>query len=297
MQDLYFSLPANLIVRITSNDKLLLNDFSYLLARAYIPGLERIKISTKHRADIIIEHKESKKKRMVSRGNRIVIHDQWNRKIPLDLYHILYSAARLSLLKNNLYTVHAACTGNGKYILIVGHSGVGKTSILLQLINKKEKQIFSGNKTVISFGKAGRLNAVAGTPTITIAANVARNKKVDIQEVMTYYGRTAFLLDKKYYTPKELVPIQAIAVVKLNDGVREFSKFEPLSALHALYPYFLDKVNADTIMCDGNSLFIGMPSASIEEKLVTSLRSVLFKIPSYTITGSLPFVVNKISKL
>jgi hypothetical protein len=140
-------------------------------------------------------------------------------------------------------------------------------------------KVFSGNKTVVSF-KGGRLTARAGTRTMS-----ARSKS----------GWQRFLLDNQQYSSKDKVEIEKIVIVRLNDGVREFRRLEQGSAMHTLYPYFLDVVNADTIAEE--KVFVGTPPKGAQERLVASLKKTLKKVPVYDIAGSKSFVTQQIAKL
>lgn len=295
MQSIYFSLPAGLILRIISAGRLKFNKRAHFLARAYVPGIVLLNTPQKKRADIIIEYKPEAKEQMSRRGNRITICGRGDGEFPLDLWHLAYSAVRILLLRRDLYTVHAACVDADGYILIVGHSGVGKTSIILQLARERDLRIFSGNKTVLSF-KNGGASGLAGTPVITMRGADFKKYSGLVERAISYGDRRALLLDEKKYTG-EPARIRAIAIVRLNDGVKECDKVPPVNALHKLYPYFMDTVNADTIVCGGKDVFVGTPPFGAEKILATNLGLALRKIPVYSISGSLPFVSNSIAKI
>ena len=290
MKNIYLSLLNNIYAHILSDNDLKIDGTVELLAKAYIPGLNFLK-SKPRKIDIMIKHVESKKARLVQNGSQVVIYDRWKNSLPLDMYHFLYSVLRVELLKKQLYSVHAACVGDEEYALIVGHTGVGKTAITLGLL-KKGLKIFSGNKTVISF--ENELCAIAGTTTMTLRSADSKLYAQEIKQMIGYGDRCAFLLKNNRYSTTASVKIKRIFIVRLNDGVSECRKLSPISALHTLYPYFLDVVNADTIMCNGKSIFIGRPPVGAEEYLSKMLSRTLFKLPVYSVTGSKTFVIENV---
>ena len=289
MKNLYFQILPKLKVCLTSTSDLCFNEKDLLLAQAYVPGLNTKNTKSK-KTDITIGHTESNKKLFSCKNGKIKIYDKWGGKIPLDFWHLLYSVCRIQFLKKELYPIHAACVGKNNYILIVGHSGHGKTTILLKLLEKHGFYLFSGNKTVIKFNKKSIL-AIAGTSTITTKTENAKQKI----KLTNYCGRSALFLDKKHFETKPQVKIKTIVIVRLNDGVKENKKINIPSSTHTLYPYFLDVVNADTII--SNRVFIGTPPKGSSEKLASKLNLALAKIPVYQITGSLPFITQEITKL
>ena len=199
-----------------------------------------------------------------------------------DLPHFLYGMARLALLKNGLFSVHAACVGNdhGK-VLIVGHSGDGKTTVALKLIREFGYRLRAGNKTVVRF-EGGTLLAIAGTTTVT---------------EVTPQGRRLFRLDDGQYETRDDLPIRAIVKVKLNDGADSTARLAPLSALHTLYPFFLDAVNADVVVSDGGRVLSGNPPDGVRERLAKDLLEVLGTVPAHAITGSLHYLIDTLRKL
>ncbi|MBI5066225.1 hypothetical protein HZA97_08370 [Candidatus Woesearchaeota archaeon] len=275
MKQIFLSFPGKISASIESNADLKINN---LLLRAYLPGVE---ITSSKKTHFKIKHVESLRKKIFQENNQIIIFDSWKGKLSLDIYHLLYNLVRVKLMEKKLFCVHAACVGN---YLIVGHTGTGKTTISLELV-KKGLKLFSGNKTIVLLGK--QISAIAGTKTITT--------KQDFGNALKYGNRCAFLLKENQYDQSKKANIKAIILVRLNDGVKEFDEMNRLSALHNLYPYFMDAVNADTIIQD--KVFVGTPPKGIQELLARKLSKTLKKIPVYSITGPKSFIVNKITQL
>lgn len=203
---------------------------------------------------------------------------------PPDVPHYLYSLARLDLLKRGLFPVHAACVGkDGRNALLVGHSGDGKTTVAMKLLATGRWKMFSGNKTVVDFFAPGKMAAVGGTRIVSV-------KRPD-------GSRSAARLRADQAEPAPRVDVLAVFRLRLNDGYDCASKLPPLNALHVLYPFFLDVVNADVILDDGKRVVAGEPPPGARERLAKELAAALAAIPAYEITGSAAFVTGQIEKL
>lgn len=330
MSTLFFSIPNQLNMKISSDRDLTFTDSEYLLLKGYVPGLIRLDSEPTH-IDVLIQHTESDDKKMVQEEiraqrddgdttvSRVQICDTWKGIFSADLYHLLYGIVRPQLLKKKLFPIHGACVGsfsnsynglsNAKsdqdgYVLMVGHSGAGKTSVVLKLLQDENASIkvFSGNKTVTSFtvnnASDTTLQAIAGTQTITIrGSDKEKWNGFASGEHVDYWDRYAFMLNTDKYATSTTVPIKAIVIVRLNDYVEESKKINPLSALHALYPHFLDVVNADIVMSVTENVFIGTPPEGTEKYLVSHLKSVLQNMPVYGLIGSSKFVAGEILRL
>ncbi len=287
MSELQFSLPRDFTGRFISDENIELGQAELLLLEAYVPGIEFI--SGSPRFDATVRHKESDEQRMVVAGNDITLYGQWDERVSPDLYHLLSRVARQHYLRNNLFPIHAACVGLDDLILIVGHSGSGKTTISLKLLESAGMKMYSGNKTIVDLMEDGHMGAVAGTRSMT-----ARNNSLKQQVQGVRYGdRTAFKLADHQYTPAG--NIGSIVLVRLNDAVQEWEKLQPTSALHTLYPYFLDTVNADVVV--GKNVFTDSTSPATKEYLAGRLGIALHQVPVYCATGSLSFIVDKITGL
>jgi len=290
MTSFYLYFPGSILIYVKSLENL---EVSKILLNAYVPGVE-LDLKSDRVPDVVIEYKQANDKKLVQEEGLIHIYDNWGKEFPLDFYHLLYSVVRVELLKRDLFSVHAACIGKSNYILLVGHSGVGKTSIVLELLKNNSTRLFSSNKTVVNFN-GGFLEAVAGTTTITANINdINKHNPEDKIEILTYGDRSA-VTTNKYINDRG--QIQAIVLVGLNDGVEENYIITPASALHKLYGYFFDTVNADTIVCDGQDVYVGTASLGTQKYLARNLSNVLSKIPTYSIKGSMDFVCNAITKL
>lgn len=283
-------------MKVTSERVARFTDTDEQLARAYVPGLMLIPARSRIKPDIHIALGESSKPHLVRTARSVTVFDHWQKPWPLDFFHLFYSMARVKFLEKGLFPVHSACIRTSKNILIVGHTGMGKTATLLNLVQKYEAEILAGNKTLIRFPKNGRMEAYAGTTTITARKkDVSRGHQV-VSNAKSYLDREAFTLEDGLYHGKDRA-IKAIVLVRLNDWGREKEELRPLGALHALYPFFLDVVNADTILLSGRKVFIGSPPNGIPEQLTKKLRAALVHTPVIRLSGSLAYASQEISKL
>jgi hypothetical protein len=288
-----FSLPKEITGMIISDSPFIWGKEASLLAQAYIPGIKDLDTHEAYR-DIVISHTEYPVTRIEYSGTQVALDQQWNGKMPLDLFHLLYSMSRVSFLEQQCFPLHGACVGNEQgYNLIVGHSGVGKSSLALQLVKDAGMKMFSGNKTLLNFDKE-KMYAIAGTRTMTIKDEDEYRWQGLIHNALNYWGRIAFELNENQYSIQNEVPISKIFVPKINDKLEEKKEISPMSAMHMLYPFIMDKVNADTII--GDTIYIGNVSPATEDYLVKALKSVLKDIPVYGITGPMNYLVEQVTK-
>jgi hypothetical protein len=283
------SLPADLHLRLVLPYPVFDDPHARLLLGAYLPGTNFV-FDPPEEPTLTIAFKQSREQRVARGGHRITLHDHWRGQASLlDFIHLTYGACRLYWLQHELYSVHSACVDD---LLIVGHSGAGKTSTALRLASKGRK-IFSGNKTLLKIDENDQLVAIGGTHTITAkAADASKHLSAGAAKV-AYVGRTAFMLDDSAYSEAPEVNVRRIAITQVNDGADSFSPLEPLSALHRLFPFFLDAVNADAVVCGGNAVLPGTPPRGSQKALAERLLPALQKhVTVCAVTGSMPFIEN-----
>lgn len=165
------------------------------------------------------------------------------------MYHLLYVVVHEKQCEKGLYSVHAACVSDeeGAYLLI-GHSGAGKSTISLDLIQHHQMRMLSGNKTIVSFDDTNKIIAHEGTTTMTVRGDQRIQHEKLLGHHHEYYGRIAFELLPDLYE-YDAKPIKAIIIVRIaSDYEKFFELVQPTTALHTLYSYFMDKINNDAIM-------------------------------------------------
>lgn len=277
MTDHYFSLPGGLTARFRTACAIGREEFLQL--GAYVPGIS-IAEQPAENPDITITHVISDAPSLKDNDNSVILHSPESASLPADLYHLFYGVARREWMKRGLYPVHAACVGKGEdFTLIVGHSGAGKTTLAQNLVEKHAMTLFSGNKTVVRFDAEGTITAVAGTKTMT-----ALDDRLN---------RFAYEMPSDSYAHQPEVKIKSIALVRVNDGVEEEQALRPLSALHTLYPYFMDAVNADVIV-NGQDILDGTPTTDIKAGLTSELCGAVALLPVHKYAGSMAFLEQKV---
>ncbi len=284
-------LPGDVSVRLNTTSPVFDEARARLLAAAYLPGLQFADQAVEA-PTINITVADSTVKQLVVRGRNILLSDRWNGDGSLlDLLHLTYSAARRHWLRRGLYSVHSACVvADGHATMLVGHSGAGKTTVAMELVNAGAK-LFSGNKTLVTIS-GGSMIAVAGTRTMTTRQNAA-----GAPAGSGYAGRLAFALADDTYATETPIPIGAIALVGLNDGVADTSKMEPTSALHRLFPFFLDTVYADTVVLGGGDVYFSTPPRGCQKALSISLSQALTKVHVYSVVGSKNYISYSLERL
>lgn len=297
-----WQLGGDLSIHFASNTTF---DFTYLERvqfSAHLPGFEQNNASHHNKELLQIQHLYSEfgRTQLIQKEGLIRIFSNWHQKFPADFIHLLYGAARKEWLKKRIFPVHAACIGNDRegYILLVGSPGSGKTSLTLNNVLHYDHKIFSGDKTLLHFTSDGTLEAIAGTHTITIRAEDIKRWSQVPKEDETFFGdRLAFQLPSSYYSDQLRVPIKKILFVGLNDGVKADSLLNPISALHQLFPFFLDKQREDILISGDQACFDGSVPKGIKVELAKNLLEALQTIPVYKVTGSLQSVTSFIQNL
>lgn len=299
MYNIYLELPGHPqfsqpFICIHSNRPVFASSRARQLARAYLPGIRFHKAARQH--ELLIFYFDSEEEKLVAEDKHIALYDRWSGDgTLLDLLHLIYSAARSLWLWQWLYPVHSACVGNDSYILLVGHSGSGKTAVSLALAEKHGMKVFSTNKTLLQLDESGSISAVAGTKTVT--ASKADAGKHQPKKASSYLSRSAFRLDACHRAPPGPARIRAITLIRLNDGYDRRQQLTAGSALHALYPYLLDQVNADTVLCGGKEVFVSNTPLGSQQRLATELARCLTEVPVYSLSGSMNFVTDQLKGL
>ena len=281
MTEYYFSFPGGLTACFKTACDLKTDNNAMLLLGAYLPGIKQLS-ERPDRIDLTLEHKIAASPSLGVQGSHITITTKPSKILPADIYHLFYGMLRKVYMKRSLYPVHAVCVGkDGDYTLIVGHSGAGKTSLAQKIIDENGMKLFSGNKTVVRFDGDG-LKAIAGTKTMTALDEEQK--------------RCAYELQPHQYVHDDEVKIKNIILVRVNDGVEEYEVLSAPSALHTLYPFLMDSVNADVIVGE-NFIFDGSISKRVKENIIKKMKTHLVKTSAHKISGNMLFLKNKIMEM
>lgn len=264
---------------------------------AHLPGLHEGDSQGRQSTLILNHHYVPGSVQLHQECDRVDIVAPWEKKIPPDFIHLLYGVARVAWLEKGIFPVHAACVGNNQegYVLLMGTPGSGKTSLTLNSAFKQGDKIFSGDKTLLRFNDKCQLEAIAGTHTITVRPEDV-NRWAEIPKVHESLcgDRLAFQLPSDYYSTNSVVPIKQIIMVSLNDGVEVVQQLSPMSALHTLYPFFMDKQREDILVEGGQGFFDGNVSSGIRARLAKNLKLALEEIPVYKAVASLEKITSLI---
>ena len=249
---------------------------------------------------IIHTYSPSRPLQLAQNDHTVNISSQWTGKFPPDFIHLLYGAARVEWLNRGIFPVHAVCIGNEKegYCLLIGPPGAGKTSLMLHSVMQHGFKVYSGDKTLLRFHN-NQLEAISGTCTITIRKeDIWRWKNLNKVHEHIFGDRLAFQLTSESYEEKLSVPIKKIILVSVNGGVDLNYELSPISALHTLYPFFMDKQREDVLIEGDSAVFNGTVDKSIREDLARKLKISLEHIPTYKSVGSLEkvssFICNQV---
>ena len=277
----YLTLPGGLTACFKSACDLHGDADAQLYLRAHLPGAVLLDSPPPEKPDFTIHHEFSEKTRLVCKGDEVFFYTPSADEFSRDICHLLYAAERKELLKRELYPIHSACVGNEDgYVLLVGHSGAGKSTLAHKLVNEHGMKLFSGNKTVTTFDEeTGRINAVAGTRTMTVLDESLR--------------RHAYELENGQYEPAPTVNISAIHLIQVNDGVEETRKLARSTGIRDLHHFFMDAVNADVIVGDYH-VFNGAVPSQVKHHLLRQLRQSLKSVPVYKSAGSMAFLSKQV---
>lgn len=210
--------------------------------------------------------------------------------------HVLYGMVRVELLKQKIFCVHGACVSLKKRILIVGHSGSGKTTVALHLL-EQGWSLDSGNKTAVAFNDEKGISRVVGTTATSLKAGDTIPVLLASREKVRVWDRVIIADSEQMHDEAAIsdTSIDEIVILKLNAFKDAVTTIEGASRTHLLYPYFLDVVNSDVIMDSVDSVFIGTPPQGTQLYLMRQLQQNT--VPVYRIEGSLEFVSNAIQQL
>lgn len=293
-----FILAGKLMACLSSTSDLPISDWEIMQMEAHLPGLQATPLSPQT-PDVLVNHVESDQFALDQNKSHITIHEAWHGKLSPDFVHMFYGAARLNWLNKGLFPIHGACVGqeNDGYILLVGHPGVGKTTATLQSSQTYHLKVFSGDKTLIRVDEDGTMEALGGTRALTI-----RLKDLDRWPGLKGLGmekgdRYVFRLKDDQYASTPTVKIKAIVLIQFNEGFDHFSQLSSLSSVHTLYPYFMDFERGDVLLDGGKAMMIGSISPEVKKKYIPTLSESIKKIPTYKLSGSVNFVMEKIYQL
>jgi hypothetical protein len=299
-QAITLNFPLNFAILLKLNSEVLFGKREELLLRAYVPGIKIKKESIKRdgKPDLIIDYRFSKEQKILYKKKGIVIMDNWSAGVPVYFFHLIYSISHQLLLNKGHYAMHSVCVGKkNQWSLLLGHTGVGKSSSMIKLLSNYGFKLFSSNKTLVNFSSSSRLVASAGTQTVTYKNSDKKNLESLTEQGVGFVDRAACELFGKFLATNKKVKINSVYLIRLNPAVKEFVKLNEIESLVALFPFFFDHINSDIILFGGKDLYNGgTVVADIKKKVLRSLKKSLKYLNVYTLNGSLDFVCKIINE-
>ncbi|MDP2762931.1 MAG: hypothetical protein Q8O27_00210 [Enterobacteriaceae bacterium] len=282
-------IKSNICIGVLFKKSIVINNF--------IPGLKIIE--TKNDCDLAITHKQDKVNRSYeSNGNNIFIIDDWRKEIPIYIVHLLYKFFSRAYLKNGVISLHSSVAEkNDNLYLLVGFSGVGKTSILIKLLEDYNFKMVSGNKILLKVND-NKMSVVGVTSVLSIRneSPTVLNKVIP-KKSENFCNRRVFQLPKKYFSQQRDYRKIYIIYSKINNGVAEFYEIDKNDILPILYPMSLDLVNREVIMFDGNLLIPDNISLQIKRRIFKLLKNIKKNSLVYHASGGLDYICDNINKL
>lgn len=204
-------------------------------------------------------------------NDTIIVKGVWSNSFKSDFPHLIYSILRQRWINKDFYPVHSICINtsstdiataiaHNSSCLLIGHSGSGKTTLAINAL-KKDLQVTSFNKSVVSISDTMKLHV--GTEIISEKnSNLTSPKFNSTSSIDVKYKTSSIdVINKLYFFAIEGCELKVIPV-------------NATSALHQLYPFFLDVVKEDVILTN-NLIFEGRIESIAKLKLVNSLKSWL----------------------
>ena len=260
------------------------------LLRAYVPGIQLMS-ATDHTPDLIMRV-SSEVSEVINKSKECILPQISKGGLPFASYLATYSRLRSLWIERGIYSCHAAAVKTTRgVILLTGPSGSGKSTVSLALHRTFGIEIYSGNKTLLSFGDSGKAFAEGGTNVHTLRiADYGQFSDV-LPVSFPYLGRVAC----PFESSPLVLPVIGVIFVKLGSHGNKLSKCESDAMIHRLYPLALDVVNQDTVV-HGTVIESSTPPVC-KKRLVQGLTAIHPGVFAFDIQGDLDFVLQSVCKL
>lgn len=224
-------------------------------------------IYTQNRPHLSIKFEQADYAYLHAEDYSILIKGLWNHSSKQDIPHLAYSLLRQYCIDHEIYPVHSIGIHN---TLLIGHSGQGKTTLALEAI-KENLPVFSTDRTLLHFEQDNLISRL-GTSLLSV-----RSKHVHFIDyhktpaLIGYAGERELCYYKQANHPNI---IQSIVLFQITEQSLFVERISATSALHQLYPYFLDVVKQDVLLSQ-SLLFSGYNSNHVKQLLACHLESWL----------------------
>ncbi len=293
-----FLLAGAVTAIITSNSDVAFRESDLYALQAHIPELVELSVIPE-KPDLRITHEQNGSFSLRQSESEVFLQEPWSGKMSPDLPHLLYCMVHQSWLNQGLFVIHSACIGNDKdgYVLLVGEAGCGKTSTALECARRYGIKIFSGDKTVVEVDGEATLWGIGGTKVLTSRAPEEGRWKEMVEKVVRTTSRHSFRIKHEHYASAKRVPIKAVVLLYLNDGRDTFDELSKLSAVHNLYPFFMDSQREDVLLNEGNYVFYGTVKPDVKQKNAVRLSQGIKKIRTVNVIGSMDYVTHQVMNI
>ena len=258
------------------------------LACAFIPGLILPEAPPLGGASRMLDIVRSSEPKIEIHDTTVELADSWEGHPPISLIHLLYSMGQRDNLDHGLFSVHSSCVvRDSRGFLLIGHAGSGKTTTALKAVDTHGFEWYSGNKTLLEFRDAPGLQAVAGTPPVTVeSSNYYGDGRLFQDNEVAFGDRSLKLLKDEYRFDSSEVAIKGIIFVRVNSGKFEVKQVSPELAAINLLPFFYDYFNVDIHLGSGRLFNPGFVDNEHREELAKRLAETLPQLSVHQVSGS-----------
>ena len=241
--------------------------------------------------------------RIGDKKNTYILSDNLSGKVPTYILSLIQLIFQNMHANKSVVTIHSsAAQGETANFVFVGHAGVGKTSILLELMTRYDFKYISNNKTLLFYDKSSnKARIIGGTEAVSIRSTTAfpSYEYLSDKSLITPYGRLAFTINKKYQANLNKNKPVYIILPQINPGVEEFSKINLDESRIRLYPYFLDAIDREVALFGYKTSLSSriILSTHLRKLLLDEMNFFLSNTPVYHVSGSIEFICERIVNL
>lgn len=196
-----------------------------------------------------------------------------------DLPHLFYAVYRQLMINKQRYPVHSCVINKTMFI---GHSGAGKTTLVLEAINQG-MQVFSADRSLVEITRRGYIKLLAGTQDLSVRQSMPQPNL----ELICQRGDRNIYTSENLITPQQS-PIEKIVLFKVGANSIEDQIFQP-SIIHQLLPHFFDVEKQHCCITGAGILYSASHSAKVGATLVKNLSGIRADV--FYKEGSIPEIL------
>lgn len=299
ISEIYLYDPLGDYIKFRTDRKPALTERDFFLIDAHLPGVTVSEMGNKRKLCIMtVNFFYSSNHSIKKNGNVLEVYDQQKSEIPAYMFHLLHSIFNKHWRKSNIYSIHSACVyRNGHTMLLMGHSGFGKTTVSLNLLKQYDFKLICSDRLLLKIKNDGSVLILGGTKVVSYKQRT--NIPLDILNNGTnYVDREVRPIMPEYIFNKYPKKIDSIVMMRLSDFSAGIAKIDPFEALLPIYSFFLDYWNNDVLIFNGLEMYDGINNAPIaKRKLLSKLRKLISKTLVVSISGSLQHIIHELDIL